>query len=88
MDVDIKFDRNWDRTLADAIKPQMREITADMQRFFDDFGRRYKGKPVPVIHAALRSEWTRRGGSMNESEYANYAQLIHDGVNIEVKLGY
>lgn len=87
MGFDIKFDRNWERTLSEAVKPQMKEIAADTQRFFDDFGRRYKGQPVSTIHAALRREWTRRGGSMNESEYADYAQLIHDGVHIDVQLG-
>lgn len=72
------------------LKKMEREIVSDVrketQRFFDSFTRRYSGRPVLTIKAALRQEWKRRmDGTMSDAELNDYAELIAGGGTIKVQ---
>ena len=81
----IKFEMsgNWEREL----KKMAQGAVNDYQKMFDRLGRQYKGRPVSEIKPVLRHEWARLGGSLSESELADYATLISEGTNIKMRVG-
>lgn len=81
----IKFTMNQSG-FQDLEKNLKRDITKDMQEFFDKLSRRYKGKPVSQVKQALSREWKRElGGSITDPELTNYAEVISGGGKIAVK---
>lgn len=81
----IKFTMNQSG-LKDLEKKLKRDITKDIQEFFDKFSRRYKGKPVSHVKQALSREWKRElGGSISDPELTNYAQVISEGGKVKAK---
>ncbi|OUZ06747.1 hypothetical protein BHE97_18560 [Aeromicrobium sp. PE09-221] len=67
-------------------KDIMNEVRRETQGFFDSFSRRYKGKPVSTVKAALAREWkSKMDGKMTDPELTDYATLISEGTRIQVK---
>ena len=62
-----------------------REAQRDLQRMFDDLGRRYKGSPVLTVKAALRDAVRRGGGDITEPELTEWAPHISQGTQIVLK---
>ncbi|NTW38520.1 MAG: hypothetical protein HGA44_01325 [Cellulomonadaceae bacterium] len=64
----------------------MRGAQRDMERSFDDLGRRYRGRPVPEVKVALRGALRRGGGDAGEPELTEWAKAISEGTRIVLKL--
>ena len=74
--------REFDRAVQDAMKSAQR----DLQRSFDDLGRRYRGRPIHEVKTALRSVLRREGGTADEPELTEWATAISEGTRIVLKL--
>jgi len=82
MPAQFKFDQGAiDRTVQDA----MRGAKRDLQRSFDDLGRRYRGRPVNEVKAALRDVLRREGWNVSEPELTEWATTISEGTRIVLK---
>lgn len=83
MPAQFKFDQGAiDRVVQDA----MRGAQHDLQRSFDDLGRRYRGRPVNEVKVALRDVLRRGGGNVGEPELTEWATAISEGTRIVLKL--
>lgn len=75
------FDENAFRRIAnDAV----RDIAAQQTQDLDDLRQQYTGRPLDDIRSALHQLFARYDGTITEPELTEWAQLIHDGVRIEM----
>lgn len=74
-----------ERGMKDLEKSIMKEVRKETQSFFDNFSRRYRGKPVSEVKRALAREWKQKmDGTMTDQELTDYAKRISEGTRIEV----
>jgi hypothetical protein len=64
----------------------MKDVRKETQKFFDDFARRYRGKPVGDVKRALSREWkSKMDGTMSDKELTEYATAISEGAKFQVR---
>jgi len=83
----FKTSRDFDKQLAKAAQPALKQIARQMQKAIDTVAARYEGRPVAEIKPVLKRELDRFGGSMPDAELTKYAQLISDGTPIKLRVG-
>lgn len=83
MSFKVEFDQ---RAIDRAVQDTMRAVQRDLQRSFDDLGRRYRGRPVHEVKVALRDVLRRGGGNAGEPELTEWATAISEGTRIVLKL--
>lgn len=77
------FDENAFRNIAnDAVRDIAEQQTQDL----DDLRQQYAGRPLDDIRSALQQLFARYDGTITEPELSDWAQLIQDGVRIEMTL--
>lgn len=83
---DFEFD---DRAVKKAIDEGVRKLAADLTRALDGLVARYEGRPLEEIKPEIQRVWSAQtgGGQVTDPELTQFAQQIHDGGRVVVKLG-
>ncbi len=82
MSVRVQIDQ---RALDRVVKDAMREAQRQLQRTFDELGRRYQGRPVAEVKVALKAALARGGGNATDPELTEWATAISEGTRIVLK---
>lgn len=84
---EIKFDKDWKKTIQKAAAGAVQEEVRKSQAMLDRISNQYSGQPVSIIKPVLLREWRRGGGTMTDAEATDWAELISDGRRIVLKQG-
>lgn len=82
MAVKVNFN---DRAIKSLLDSGIKEVASDYTKEFKRLSQRYKGRPMNAIKRAIRSFVSKNGGELSSKELENYAQLVHDGVEIKFR---
>jgi hypothetical protein len=80
--VKVTMNPNFERDINQLVRGTLHDVAAEQERMLATLRARYRGQPLEMIKPVLSREWSRLGGSITEPELSDYAQMIHDGVNI------
>lgn len=64
----------------------MNQIAAEYTKEFARLKRAYTGRPVSEIKPKIRALVAKFDGDFSSKEIDQYAQLVHDGVDIKFQL--
>jgi hypothetical protein len=78
---------DWERQLASAIAPRMRELVRRLQTAVDDLRPVYEGKPIEEIMPAVQQAWanTNDGAQIAYPDLTEYADAIRIGRPVEIR---
>lgn len=71
--------------LSNVLNDATRKVATNLQRDLRAVGRTHKGKSVAAIKPHLRAAFKKNGWDATDRELTKYAQLVSQGVEIEVK---
>lgn len=81
--INIKFDEPaFRREIEKQAQSAMNDMARGMTRDFDRLRAQYQGRPVAEIKPAVKRIFAKDGGSISDTEAAEYAQMISDGTKI------
>ena len=81
----FKFD---DRALKKAVAQGVQKMADDLTRALNGLTAHYKGKPLDEIKPQIQRVWAKHsgGGSITDPELTAFAQQIHDGGRVQVRM--
>lgn len=81
----FKFD---DRALKKMVDQGVQKMADDLTRALNGLTSRYRGRPLDEIKPEIQRVWAKQtgGGSITDPELTAFAQQIHDGGRVVVKL--
>lgn len=81
----IKFD---DRALKKAVNQGVQKMATDLTRALNSLTSQYEGKPVGEIKSQIQRVWSQNtgGGSITDPELTQFAEQIHAGGQVVVRL--
>ncbi len=81
----FKFD---DRALKKAVNQGVQKMASDLTRALNSLTAQYAGRPLEEIKPQIQRVWAKHtgGGSITDPELTSFAQQIHDGGRVTVRL--
>lgn len=77
----MKIDFN-EKALKELVHPVLRNMADSYNRDFASLSRTHQGRPLEEIKREVKRIFEKHGGSIDDQEAANYAQLISEGTQV------
>ncbi len=85
MNVEIRWDDDWERKVMAAASDQVNAIGEKAQRLFDSMAS-YKGQAAPTIAEELRKRADEHGLSFSSEQVNGYAEALGEGRRIVIEV--
>jgi len=80
----FKFD---DRALKKAVAQGVQKMASDLTKALNGLTAQYQGRPLEEIKPQIQRVWAKHsGGSITDPELTTFAQQIHDGGRVVVRM--
>ena len=81
----FKFDK---RALNKVVAKGVQSMASDLTKALNGLTAQYQGRPLDEIKPAVQRVWAKHsgGGSITDPELTQFAQQIHDGGRVEVRM--
>ncbi|MGJ9482429.1 hypothetical protein ACRQDV_08805 [Actinotignum sp. GS-2025e] len=72
-----------EKALKKLVEPALRSTAKTYNKDFESLSRTHQGQPVEEIKREVKRIFKKNGGSIDDAEAAQYAQIISEGKQVK-----
>lgn len=72
-----------EKALKKLVEPALRSMSKTYNKDFESLTRTHQGRPVEEIKREVKRIFNKHGGSIDDAEAAQYAQIISEGKQVK-----